>query len=115
MHGSFVSDGEVANIVANLKTLGQPTYLQEITESASDNGGQGMVTDGEGEADPLYDDAVSFVTQSGKASISSVQRALRVGYNRAARMIETMEQTGVVSPSVNGKREVLAPGPPEID
>ena len=115
VHGSFVSDGEVANIVANLKILGQPTYLQEVTESASDNGGQGMVTDGEGEEDPLYDDAVSFVTQSGKASISSVQRALRVGYNRAARMIETMERTGVVSPSVNGKREVLAPGPPEID
>ncbi len=115
VHGSFVSDGEVAKIVANLKTLGQPTYLQEVTESASDNGGQGMITDGEGEEDPLYDDAVSFVTQSGKASISSVQRALRVGYNRAARMIETMEQTGVVSPSVNGKREVLAPGPPEID
>ena len=115
VHGSFVSDGEVAKIVADLKKLGQPVYNEEITESISDNGGSGTAADGEGEEDPLYDEAVRFVTQSGKASISSVQRALRVGYNRAARMIETMEQTGVVSPSVNGKREVLAPGPPEID
>ena len=115
VHGSFVSDGEVAKIVADLKKLGQPVYHEEITESISGNGDPGTVTDGEGEEDPLYDEAVRFVTQSGKASISSVQRALRVGYNRAARMIETMEQTGVISPSVNGKREVLAPGPPEID
>lgn len=115
VHGSFVSDGEVAKIVADLKKLGQPVYHEEITESISDDGGPGLVADGEGEEDPLYDEAVRFVTQSGKASISSVQRALRVGYNRAARMIETMEQTGVISPSVNGKREVLAPGPPEID
>jgi len=115
VHGSFVSDGEVAKIVADLKNLGQPVYDEEITESAPDNGSPGMAADGEGEEDPLYDEAVRFVTQSGKASISSVQRVLRVGYNRAARMIETMERTGVVSPSVNGKREVLAPAPPEVE
>ena len=115
VHGSFVSDGEVAKIVADLKRLGQPIYQEEITESSPDNGDPGSVADGEGEEDPLYDEAVRFVTKSGKASISSVQRVLRVGYNRAARMIETMEQAGVVSPSVNGKREVLAPEPPEID
>ena len=115
VHGSFVSDEEVAKIVADLKKLGQPVYDEEITESALDNGSPGAAADGEGEEDPLYDEAVRFVTQSGKASISSVQRVLRVGYNRAARMIETMERTGVVSPSVNGKREVLAPGPPEVE
>ena len=115
VHGSFVSDGEVAKIVADLKKLGQPVYDQEITESISDNGASGTAMEGEGEEDPLYDEAVRFVTQSGKASISSVQRVLRVGYNRAARMIETMERSGVVSPAVNGKREVLAPGPPEIE
>ncbi len=115
VHGSFVSDGEVAKIVADLKKLAQPVYDQEITESISDNGASGTAMEGEGEEDPLYDEAVRFVTQSGKASISSVQRVLRVGYNRAARMIETMERSGVVSPAVNGKREVLAPGPPEIE
>ncbi len=115
VHSSFVSDGEVAKIVADLKKLGQPVYDEEITESVPDNGAPGAAVDGEGEEDPLYDEAVRFVTQSGKASISSVQRALRVGYNRAARMIETMERSEVVSPSVNGKREVLAPAPPEIE
>ena len=116
VHGSFVSDEEVSKIVANLKTLGQPVYLDEITNGSIEDSGDGSAfSDGEGEGDPLYDDAVSFVTQSRKASISAVQRALRVGYNRAARMIETMEQTGVVSPPDNGKREVLAPPPPESD
>ncbi len=115
VHGSFVSDEEVAKIVADLKKLGQPVYNEEITEGIPDDGAPGMAADGEGEEDPLYDEAVRFVTQSGKASISSVQRVLRVGYNRAARMIETMERTGVVSPPVNGKREVLAPGPPEVE
>lgn len=114
VHGSFVSDEEVAKIVASLKQSAEPVYLDEVTagtpESDSDGGG---FADGDGETDPLYDDAVSFVTQSRKASISAVQRALRVGYNRAARMIETMEQTGVVTAPDNGKREVLVPPPPE--
>ncbi len=115
VHGSFVSDGEVAKIVADLKKLGQPAYDEEITESTPDNGASGTAADGEGEEDPLYDEAVRFVTQSGKASISSVQRVLRVGYNRAARMIETMEKTGVISPAVNGKREVIAAAPAEVE
>ena len=114
VHGSFVSDEEVGAIVARLKEMGNPVYLDEVTSGSVDVGGDAEGSlDGEGEADPLYDDAVSFVTQSRKASISAVQRALRVGYNRAARMIETMEQAGVVSPPDNGKREVLAPPPPE--
>ena len=115
VHGSFVSDEEVAGVVAYLKDTGSPVYLDEITESdagASLDAG-GMPVEGEGESDPLYDEAVRFVTQSRKASISALQRALRVGYNRAARMIETMEEGGVVSPSDNGKREVLAAAPPE--
>ena len=113
VHGSFVSDEEVAKIVAKLKEMAQPVYLDEITSGEASEGMAGGSVDGEGESDPLYDDAVSFVTQSRKASISAVQRALRVGYNRAARMIETMEQSGVVSAPDNGKREVLAPPPPE--
>ena len=113
VHGSFVSDEEVAKVVAELKESGSPIYIEEVTEGggAADEGGS--YSEGDGEADPLYDDAVRFVTQSRKASISSVQRALRVGYNRAARMIETMEEAGVISPADNGKREVLAPAAPE--
>ena len=114
VHGSFVSDEEVAKIVLQLKNSGEPDYLEEVTSGEPEGGsGSANFSDGEGESDPLYDDAVSFVTQSRKASISAVQRALRVGYNRAARMIETMEQSGVVSAPDNGKREVLAPEPPK--
>ena len=118
VHGSFVSDEEVARVVKELKESGPPVYLEEITEGGADGGAGGAVgvfgePEDDGESDPLYDEAVRFVTQSRKASISSVQRALRVGYNRAARMIDTMEEAGVVSPADNGKREVLAPEPPE--
>ena len=113
VHGSFVSDDEVAQVVAYLKSGARPVYLDEITEGGSaewsDNG---TFSEGEGEADALYDEAVRFVTQSRRASISALQRALRVGYNRAARMIETMEESGVVSASDNGKREVLVAAPP---
>ena len=114
VHGSFVSDDEVAKVVGNLKKMTQPVYLNEVTEGGTEGfAGNGGFSEGEGENDPLYDDAVNFVTQSRKASISAVQRALRVGYNRAARMIDTMQQSGVVSAPDNGKREVLAPPPPE--
>lgn len=113
VHGSFVSDEEVAKVVADLKNSGSPVYLDEITEGGGSTDEGGSYSEGDGEADPLYDDAVRFVTQSRKASISSVQRALRVGYNRAARMIETMEEAGVISQADNGKREVLAPAAPE--
>ncbi|NKB76318.1 MAG: cell division protein FtsK [Gammaproteobacteria bacterium] len=114
VHGSFVSDDEVANVVAQLKGMGKPNYLDEITTGNFEGNSKGEAfSEGGGESDPLYDDAVSFVTKSRKASISAVQRALRVGYNRAARMVETMEEGGVVSSADNGKREVLAPPPPE--
>ncbi len=115
VHGSFVSDQEVARVVANVKKSRQVEYREDITEGdhSTSSGQGGDSSEGDGETDPLYDDAVSFVTKTRKASISSVQRALRVGYNRAARMIESMEQTGVVSAADNGKRTVLAPPPPE--
>lgn len=114
VHGSFVSDEEVAKVVGSLRKMAKPVYLEEVTEGNTESlGGDKGFGDDEGENDPLYDEAVSFVTQSRKASISGVQRVLRVGYNRAARMIETMEQCGVVSTPDNGKREVLAPPPPE--
>lgn len=111
VHGSFVSDEEVTKVVSELKSLGQPEYIDEITDGAESGTDGGVFSEGDGEADPLYDEAVAFVTQSRKASISAVQRALRVGYNRAARMVETMEVAGVISSGENGKREVLAPPP----
>jgi S-DNA-T family DNA segregation ATPase FtsK/SpoIIIE len=122
VHGAFVDDDEVHRVVDSWKELGEPNYLEGILESRSDNellpgaaGAAGGSDDGEGdEQDALYDEAVAFVTESGRASISSVQRKLRIGYNRAARMIEAMEQAGVVSPmNSNGSREVLANAPPE--
>ncbi|MCD9460418.1 DNA translocase FtsK [Marinibactrum halimedae] len=119
VHGAFVDDHEVHAVVADWKRRGEPDYLEEITdESVNTIAVPGLATEGEegdnDESDPLYDEAVEFVTQSRKASISSVQRKLRVGYNRAARLIETMEAAGVVSAmGHNGNREVLAPPPPK--
>ena len=120
VHGAFVDDHEVHKVVADWKSRGEPEYLDEITDegSTSNIAVPGYSTeDGEGsgdtESDPLYDEAVAFVLQTRKASISSVQRKLRIGYNRAARLIEQMEATGVVSEmGTNGNREVLAPAPP---
>ncbi len=115
VHGSFVSDDEVARVVAYLKEGPTPVYIDEVTGggSSGDAADNGSFSDGDGESDPLYDEAVRFVTMSRRASISALQRALRVGYNRAARMIETMEEAGVLSRSDNGKREVLAAPPAE--
>ena len=117
VHGAFVSDEEVHRVVAEWKQRGQPDYITEITQGTDDMDlgmGMGGGSGGEGEEDDdLYDEAVKFVTESRKASISAVQRKLRVGYNRAARMIETMEAAGVVSEmGSNGSREVIAPPPP---
>lgn len=115
VHGSFISDQEIENVVAYLKTKPHPGYLHSITDEDNEGviGDNGGFASNDGEADELYDEAVKFVITSRRASISAVQRMLRVGYNRAARMIETMEESGVVSPSENGKREVLVPPPPE--
>ncbi len=117
VHGAFVDDDEVHRVVDSWKELGEPNYLEGILESRSDNellpGPPGEESEGD-EQDPLYDEAVAFVTESGRASISSVQRKLRIGYNRAARMIESMENAGVVSPmNSNGSREAPANAPPQ--
>ncbi|MBI3903734.1 MAG: DNA translocase FtsK 4TM domain-containing protein [Nitrosomonadales bacterium] len=113
VHGAFVSDQEVHRVAEHLKTQGEPNYIEgmltslEEQEDGSSNGGGGSSND---EADPLYDQAVEIVVKSRRASISLVQRHLRIGYNRAARLVEQMEKSGVVTPmQSNGNREVIAP------
>jgi S-DNA-T family DNA segregation ATPase FtsK/SpoIIIE len=124
VHGAFVDDHEVHHVVAWLKSQGAPQYISGVLEEvqATSDGkfinDSGLPQDGEeggGDADTqLYDKAVAIVTQTRRASISGVQRHLRIGYNRAARLVEQMEQDGVVSaPQHNGNREVLAPPPPK--
>ena len=118
VHGAFVSDEEVNAVSADLQSKSQPVFIDEVTsgqletpipgEASSSNG------DDDSESDPLFDEAVALVTESRNASISSVQRKLRIGYNRAARIVEKMEEIGIVGElESNGKREVLAPPPPE--
>ncbi|HHJ14415.1 MAG TPA: cell division protein FtsK, partial [Gammaproteobacteria bacterium] len=119
VHGAFVDDAEVHRVVAHLKGRGKPEYLEEILSTTTDFlPGSGGVVDGgseDAEGDPLFDEAVRIVTETRRASISGVQRRLKIGYNRAARMIEQMEAIGVVGPQQsNGNREVLAPPPPEV-
>ena len=115
IHGAFVDDHEVHKVVAFLKQQHEPDYIEEILQENSTVLPGEKPAAGSGEdVDALYDEAVSIVTQTRKASISYVQRRLKIGYNRAARMIEEMEQAGVVSAmQSNGSREVLAPAPPE--
>ena len=119
VHGAFCSDEEVHRVVADWKRRGQPQYIEGLLDEGSSTpvtAGelQASAADGDDESDALYDEAVHYVTQSRRASISSVQRKLRIGYNRAARLIETMEAAGVVSSmGSNGQREVLAPPPQE--
>lgn len=119
VHGAFVADHEVHNVVENLKKRGAPDYLDEIINGSTETTGILFPGDSEGadsEADPLYDEAVMIVTETRRASVSGIQRRLKIGYNRAARMVEEMEQTGIVSPlQANGSREVLAPPPPPKD
>ncbi len=115
-HGAFVDDHEVHRVVAFLKQTAPPDYLDEITRDSVDGADNALYisggADGNSENDALYDEAVRFVTETRKASISSVQRRFKVGYNRAASMIEAMEAAGVVSPAeTNGSRVVLAPAP----
>jgi S-DNA-T family DNA segregation ATPase FtsK/SpoIIIE len=112
IHGAFVSDAEVHRVVQYLKQQGEPNYIEGILTGGTEEGGEASEF-GEssgGETDPLYDEAVAIVLKTRRASISSIQRQLRIGYNRAARLIEEMERAGLVSAmQSNGNREVLAP------
>ncbi|BBV77359.1 DNA translocase FtsK [Raoultella planticola] len=111
VHGAFVRDQEVHAVVQDWKARGRPQYVDGITSDSESEGGSGGFDGGE-ELDPLFDQAVNFVTEKRKASISGVQRQFRIGYNRAARIIEQMEAQGIVSEQGhNGNREVLAPPP----
>jgi S-DNA-T family DNA segregation ATPase FtsK/SpoIIIE len=116
VHGAFVADGEVHKVVEHLKTTGAPDYVEGILSGSGDDEGGELSLDGaggggaDGESDPLYDQAVDVVLKTRRPSISLVQRHLRIGYNRAARLIEQMERSGLVSPmNATGGREVLAP------
>ena len=113
VHGAFIDDDEVHAVVADWKSKGSPVFIDSITDTDAGGVIPGMPTESDdGEADALFDEAIAFVTETRKVSISSVQRKLRIGYNRAARLVETMEAAGVVStPAHNGSREVLAPPP----
>jgi S-DNA-T family DNA segregation ATPase FtsK/SpoIIIE len=111
VHGAFVADQEVHKVVEYLKARGQPQYIDDVLEGGETDAEEGAAAgEAEGEADPLYDQAVEIVLKSRRASISLVQRHLRIGYNRAARLIEQMERAGMVSTMLpNGNREVLVP------
>lgn len=117
VHGAFVDDDEVHRVVSDLKRRGQPDYLESVIDASAGEDVPGMASDsgdGDGERDALYDEAVQIVTEARKASISSIQRRLKIGYNRAANIVESMEAAGVVGPMENnGSREVLAPKPVE--
>ena len=117
VHGAFVSDEEVHKVVESLKQMGEPQYNEEILSGSSEGSdlfpGETGSNGGGDDVDPLYDQAVAIVTETRRASISGVQRRLKIGYNRAARLIEEMENSGIVSPmQSNGSREVIAPPPP---
>ena len=122
VHGAFVSDQEVHRVVAGLKAASPPIYIEEILEGPrtpipgfpadDEESAEGDLIDAE--ADPLYDEAVRIVTETRKASISGVQRRLKIGYNRAARLVEAMEAAGLVGPlQSNGAREIFGAAPPE--
>ena len=118
IHGAFVDDHEVHAVVENIKSRGEPSYNDDILKGPTEGGAQAVpgIDRASDEMDPLYDEAVQIVTETRKASISYVQRRLKIGYNRAARIIEEMERCGLVSQTgSNGSREVLASPPPPID
>jgi DNA segregation ATPase FtsK/SpoIIIE, S-DNA-T family len=108
VHGPFVSDVEVENIVKHLKKQGAPEYLEAVTFEDESGDYSGMLPDGQSSGDELYDQAVAIVARDKKASTSYIQRRLSIGYNRAATLIERMEEQGVISPANHaGKRDVL--------
>jgi S-DNA-T family DNA segregation ATPase FtsK/SpoIIIE len=114
VHGAFVSDEEVHRVVNYLKSQGEPNYIEGILEGGTlegdDAGSDTNATGGDGENDPMYDQAVAIVLQNKRASISLVQRHLRIGYNRAARLLDQMEKSGLVSPMAsNGNRDIISP------
>jgi len=115
VHGAFVSDEEVHRVVSYLKTQGEPDYIEGVLEGGTVDGdgnptGPDLFGDTPSEKDPMYDQAVEVVLKNRKASISLVQRHLKIGYNRAARLVEDMEKAGMVSAmSSNGQREILVP------
>ena len=121
VHGAFVSDHEVHRVVHALRAATPPVFIDEILSGPrspipglSPDEGEETASEPDGEQDPLYDEAVRIVLESRKASISGVQRRLKIGYNRAARLVESMELAGLVGPlQSNGSREVLVPAPPE--
>jgi S-DNA-T family DNA segregation ATPase FtsK/SpoIIIE len=116
LHGPFVSDGEVEAVAKFLREQGAPSYLDEVTAGGDDDGEEGEFALGGGDGDggnDLYDRAVAVVTRDGKASTSYIQRRLQIGYNRAASLMERMEQEGVVGPANHaGKREILVSAAP---
>jgi len=113
VHGAFVSDDEVHRVVSYLKTQGEPDYIEGVLEGGTVDGDGDLNAEGGGEGgekDPMYDQAVEVVLKDRKASISYVQRKLRIGYNRSARLLEDMEKAGLVSAlTASGQREVLVP------
>jgi S-DNA-T family DNA segregation ATPase FtsK/SpoIIIE len=113
LHGPFVSDGEVEAVAKFLREQGEPQYLEEVTAGGDEDGGDDGFDEGGGSGDDLYDRAVAVVTRDRKASTSYIQRRLQIGYNRAASLMEKMEQEGVVGPANHaGKRDILAGPPP---
>ena len=110
VHGAFVSDEEVHRVVSYLKSQGEPDYIEGVLDGGTVDGEDGLLDGGDGEKDPMYDQAVEVVLKNRKASISLVQRHLKIGYNRAARLVEDMERAGLVSAmSGSGQREILVP------
>lgn len=109
VHGAFVDDNEVHRVADTWRAQGDPDYIEDIIKMTADGSEGGSDEEGQSaeDDDPLYDQAVEFVIQTRKASISAVQRRLKIGYNRAARMVEEMERTGIVGPLDGGYRDVL--------